>query len=93
MKKNSSQLSLVNNSNSPLLITVEYIHYVEALPPGDMFKIEIYSTPEIDLKSIFKVEFDGANSLTILLNNNIEFFGSYQVFFYVGDKCVYSQKL
>lgn len=92
IKKNENSISIINRSKKVLQIIVEFIHYVEEIDMGSEFTIRVIANENIDIASIFGIEYNDDN-LAVLLNNNIRLRGNYKVSFLLNGEVIYEQVL
>lgn len=86
---NINAITIKNKSEQVLTVIVEYMHYVEEVPPDKEFLIVIKSEAGIDISSFFDIEYKG-DMIVVLLNNRIELSGKYHISFLMDDICLFS---
>jgi hypothetical protein len=90
--KHTNAINIKNKTEQLLTVIVEYMHYVEEVPPNTEFSIVIKSGSEINIYSFFDIEYQG-DIIVVLLNNKIELSGKYHLSFLIDNKCLYSDIL
>ncbi|MHA4845775.1 hypothetical protein ACX0G7_16495 [Flavitalea antarctica] len=92
MKKKIFTHSVLNNTEREIQIIVEYIHFVEVIPPNKTFRIEVLTFKNANPLNDLRLEYD-SDGLAIYFDNKIEDYGSYEICFFLDKIRICSQTI
>ena len=92
IKKYTNSLTVTNTFSHELTVIVEYLHYVEIVPPMSRFRVEVKANDELNLLSMFDIEY-AEETVVVALNNRTDTSIVYDVEFFLDDVSMYRQTL